>query len=349
MRRCSVLLLVVLVAGCATGGSYHYRNALYEQRIEKWTVLKNFSLPRKTEERILALDPERVTEQDIYGTLKRAPAPRIINIHGGIFPVYLVMKSFAEFLIHMGYPEEKIRDPEDGSYSLSCYESSARIAGMIAWYYEREGMRPMLIGHSQGGIQAVKVLHQLAGHIDEEIHVWNPLTEEYEDRTTIIDPLTGGERPVIGLQVSYATAVGSGGLTRLLPNQWVMLDKLRSIPDSVEEFAGFYMGLDLIGGDFLGFGPLNMYKANGKARVRNVRLPAGYNHVTVPVTEHLAESKEIRDWINRYTPSEEPELDVEFKADSDNILWAADVWHSIKRHWVLELQKLIRTKRRLGL
>ena len=151
----------------------------------------------------------------------------------------------------------------------------------------------------------------------------------------------------MGIQLSYATAVGSGGITRFLPNQWSMLPKLRRVPDSVEEFTGFYMGLDLFGGDFFGFGPSNTYEPNGTAKVRNVRLPTGYNHITVPVTRHLAASQEIRDWINNYQPTEEPELTVTFKSSSTNILWAADVWHSIKKHWCLEVQRLIRAKRAL--
>jgi hypothetical protein len=257
------------------------------------------------------------------------------------------MKSFSQFLIGMGYPEAKIRNPRNGSYSYSCYESSEKIAGSIAWFYEREGMRPMMVGHSQGGIQAVKVLHELAGHFSEQIPVWNPLTDESEKRYSIIDPLTGSERPVVGIQLSYATAVGAGGITRFLPNLWSMLSKLRRIPDSVEEFTGFYMGLDMFGGDLLGFGPSNEYEPNGTAKVRNVRLPTGYNHITVPVTKHLAGSQEIRDWINSYQPTEEPELTVTFASSSTNILWAADVWHSIKKHWCLEAQHLIRAKRAL--
>ena len=30
-------------------------------------------------------------------------------------------------------------------------------------------MRPMMIGHSQGGIQAVKVLYELAGRFDDPL------------------------------------------------------------------------------------------------------------------------------------------------------------------------------------
>jgi hypothetical protein len=258
------------------------------------------------------------------------------------------MKEFSEFLISMGYPEEKLRIPKDGEYSYSCYMQSEKITGAIAWFYEREGLRPMMVGHSQGGIQAVKVLYELAGKFDKEIRVWNPLTETTEGRTTIIDPLTGEKRPVVGLRVSYATAVGAGGFTRLLANQLNMFFKLRTIPDSVEEFTGFYMGLDPVGGDLFGFGALNKFKANGKAYVRNVNLPLGYNHLMVPATKHLAESQEIRDWINNYLPVEEPQETVKFESSSKRILWAADVWHSIKKHWVLELKRLIRAKRNAG-
>jgi len=46
-------------------------------------------------------------------------------------------------------------------------------------------------------------------------------------------------------------------------------------------------------------------------------------------------------------PSEEPRLDVQLIRQAMNILWAADVWYSIKKHWVLELKRLIEAKRRL--
>jgi len=335
---------LVLLSGCGVTKS-QFREASYTQPVEKGMVLRQYTLDPSIEEKILALDPERVKEDDIREVLSHAPAPRVINIHGGIYPVYLCMESFSQFLVKMGYPEEKIRNPGNGSLSFSCYESSAKIAGAIAWYYEKEGLRPMMVGHSQGGIQVVKVLYDLKGAFSNEVAVYNPLTGKFEKRYSIIDPITGSERPVVGLEVSYATAVGAGGFTRFLPNQWVMTGRLRSIPDTTLEFTGFVIGLDPIGGDLFGFGPVNRYAANGKAAVRNVRLPIGYNHVTVPVTSHLAESQEIRDWINHYVPTEEPELNVTFQSSSKNILWAADVWYSIKKHWVLELQRLIRAKR----
>jgi hypothetical protein len=154
---------------------------------------------------------------------------------------------------------------------------------------------------------------------------------------------------VAGLVLPYSTSVGAGGLTRALPNQWDMSFRLRSIPDSVEEFTGFCKGRDLLGGDFLGYGPVNQYQPNGKAVVRNVWLPTEYKHGSIPDTKHLLQSQEIRDWINNYRPADElivtPELDRQFDSDSSHILWAADVWYSIKKHWVLELQRFIRAKR----
>jgi hypothetical protein len=175
------------------------------------------------------------------------------------------------------------------------------------------------------------------------------LTWKKENRVEITDPLTGQIRPVVGLQLPYVTALGAGGLTRFLPNQWDMCGKLRRVPDSVEEFTGFYKGNDLLGGDFLGYGAANHFKACGRAAVRNIRLPKAYKHGAIPDTKHLLNSQAIIDWINDYQPRDlplsTPSLDVKFDMDSSHILWAADVWYSIKKHWVLELQRLLRSPR----
>jgi hypothetical protein len=117
------------------------------------------------------------------------------------------------------------------------------------------------------------------------------------------------------------------------------------VPDSVIDFTGFYMGMDLLGGDLLGFGSGNQYAPIGAARVRNVRLPTGSNHFNIPSTQHLLENSQMTEWIYNYIPSEEPTLDIEFGSDSSHILWAADVWHSIRKHWVLELQRVIYAQR----
>jgi hypothetical protein len=219
---------------------------------------------------------------------------------------------------------------------------------MIAWYYEKEGLRPMMVGHSQGGMQVVRILDDFARIPPYRLEVWNPLTWSSEYRYEITDPLTGKSRPVAGLQLPYVAAMGAGGLTRFLPNQWDMNFALRTIPDSVEEFTGFYKGNDLLGGDMLGYGPMNYFHASGTAKVRNVRLPTKEEHGKMPAAEHLLKSQQIKDWINNYTPIPTPndvDLDLHFDADSKHILFAADVWYSVKKHWVLELQRLIRAKR----
>ena len=338
--RVSVVLIIVaslLLGGCASQPPPQTAPLATEQ--------PRLSISREMEDRILALDPEQVSETEVDELLSAAPAPRIINIHGGIYPVHLVMESFSEFLMGMGYPETSVRNPGDGSLSFSCYDNSEDIAGAIAWYYEHEAMRPMIVGHSQGGIQAVKVLHELAGHFDPQIAVWNPMLGEKEHRFEIREPITGEPTPVVGLQVAYATSVGAGGITRILPNQWSMMKKLRKVPDSVVAFTGFYMGMDVLGGDLLGFGSGNHYEPNGEAEVRNVRLPTGSNHFNIPSTRQLLDNRKARDWIYDYEPSEEPTLDVDFGEDNSHVIWAADVWHSIRKYWVLELQRVIRAQR----
>jgi hypothetical protein len=339
-----VLCVAFLLSGCATYNRQGL-DAAHAQQIEYGSVRQEYTLPYDLEEKLLALDPGRITEKDIREVLAQAPAPRIISIHGGRYPVHRHMISFGEFLLGMGYPERSLRNPGDRTWTFSCYESSEKVAGVIAWYYEREGLRPMIVGHSQGGMQAVKVLHLLAGNSGERVAVWNPLTWERENRYDITDPLTGKTRTVVGLRLSYVTAAGAGGLTRLLPNQWDMWFKLRKIPDSVEEFTGFYKHLDHFGGDYLGYGPANHFEATGTAVVRNVRLPTPYRHGPLPETKHLLKSQQIKNWINNYKQTDEPRLDVKFDSDSSNILWAADVWQSIKKHWVLEVQRFIRAKR----
>jgi hypothetical protein len=335
------ILFALLIAGCAATPPSNERARLEAQTIEQGSVLAQTHVATDLQNRIFALDPERVSESDVRTVLAVGPTPRIVNVHGGIYPVHLVMESFARFLVGMGYPESKVRHPGDGRLSHSPYENSAQIAGAIAWYYERDGLRPLIVGHSQGGIQAVKVLHELAGDYSETVRVWNPLTDRAENRTTIIDPLTGRERPVVGLKVGYASAVGAGGAALLLPNQWSMAGRLRTIPDTVEDFTGYSLGVDLIAWDLPGVG--GIYRSSGTAKVRNVELPASYSHVTVAATADLADDPAMREWLNAYAPGQTNGFPAN-AVSVTNALWAADVWYSIKKHWVLEAQRFLRAK-----
>ncbi len=331
---------VVVDAGCATRRAAPSDPASLAAPT-RGSVLRSVPVDRALAARILALDPERISDHDVRDTLAHGPAPRIILLHGGIYPVHLAMISFGRFLVRMGYPENRIRDPGDASWSYSPYEDSAHLTGIVAWQYERDGMPPMLIGHSQGGIQAVKILDELAGQFTTTIPVWNPLTDAAEDRVTIVDPFTADERPVVGLTLSYASAVAAGGAALLLPNQWSMIGRLRTIPDTVKDFTGYLIDLDLVAWTVPGAEEASEFRGNGKANVRNVILPAAYNHVTIPVVQPLAEDETARRWINAYHPGDtlaEPPPGEEGYA----LLWAADVWYDVKKHWCLEAQRLVR-------
>ena len=336
------LAAAIAVAGCAT---QPLPVAVVEPKAGDHTVLKALKLDRALEDRILALDPARVSARDVAEVLSKAPAPHIMLVHGGVYPVHLAMASFGEFLTKMGYPEAKIRDPGSGEWSYSPYSTTDRLAGILAWNYEQDGLRPMIVGHSQGGLYAVKILKEFAGRYGDRLAVWDPIRDAAEPRSTIVDPLTGRERPVVGLKLSYASALGAGGWALVLPNQWDEFSTLRQIPDTVEEFTGYFIALDFFALSFPG-NPLDVpYEANGTATVRNVTLPAAYNHVFVPVTADLASNPDVRRWIDEYAPGRQAESFDPPEVAGGAVLWAADVWYSIKKHWVIEAQRLIKARR----
>ncbi len=346
LRR-ALLALAVALAGCASIAPPDRQDSTAPAVAQTGpqAVLGQLALDPQLELRILALDPLRVSDSDVRQVLAQGPTPRIVALHGGIYPVHLLMESFSRFLTGMGYPPLKLRHPGDGRLSHSPYENSLQIAGLIAWYYEHEGLMPMLVGHSQGGIQLVKVLHDLAGDGVKQIQVWNPRTDAAEPRDHIVDPFSGEQRPVVGLKIGYASVVGSGGAALMLPNQWSMARRLRSIPDTVDDFSGYSLAVDLVAWDMPGAG--TRYQAQGSARVRNIELPAEYSHVFVPQTSHLARDPAMRLWLNAYVPGSSDPPPGEGRA-AENSLWAADVWFHIKKHWVLEAQKLVRARRELA-
>jgi|KBSMisStandDraft_5_1062788.scaffolds.fasta_scaffold23530_3 hypothetical protein len=357
-RRClglSGLSIVALaLASCATTSyppaAIDSRNELLAAHLAATNGIEITAESRRAiEDRILALDPDRIGDADVRNSLAAGPTPRIVLVHGGIAGVYLMMESFGKFLVGMGYPEARIRDPRDGEWSQNPYRSSERLAGQLAWYYERDGMRPMLIGHSQGGMQTVKVLHELAGDFGDHVPVWNPVTNQSENRQTILDPLTRAERPVVGVKLSYASVVGAGGLEFWAATSWSLAGRLRAIPDSVEEFTGYSIAADPIAlTPPSGATSYDLYRQTGNAKVHNVNLPIAYSHVTVPNTDYLADEPRKRDWINAYTGGKNVDAATIPGGDDSHVLWAADVWHNIKKHWCLEAQRLIRAQRANG-
>ena len=283
--------------------------------------------------RVRALDCARVSAADVRDVLAQAPAPRIVLLQGSV-PV-ATMDSFARFLASMGYPQDRLRNPRNGEYSYSSFESSADLAGALAFDYEQTGMAPMLIGHSQGGMLAIKVLYELAGAFHETLPVVDPATGTRLERTSIVDPRTGKRRPVVGLRVAYAAALATGWLPRLMLGQWNMLARLRRIPDSVDEFTGFILPHDPIAGNLFGDRP---YEAADRARVRTVVLPDSYHHLTLPRTAHLAADPALHAWIDAWSPAASASTPP---GDTSNLVQAADIWYSVKRQWCRQAQGLL--------
>ena len=289
-------------------------------------------VPADVAARLSGLDCTRLTATDVRDVLARAPAPRIVLLQGSV--AFVTMEPFARFLIGMGYPAERLRDPRDGAFSYPSFGDSAALAGALAYDYEQTGLEPMLIGHSQGGMLVIRVLHEFAGAFHEALPVVDPATGEALGRTSIEDPHTHATRPVVGLHVAYAAALATGWLPRVLLGQWTMLSRLREIPDTVTEFTGFDIPLDPIAGNLLGITP---YEAQGTARVRNILLPAAYSHVELPKVDRLAADQDVRARLDAWRPDAPPSQDGE----TPNFVHAADIWYSVKRHWCAQAQRLL--------
>ena len=279
------------------------------------------------------LDCDDLDASAVRDVLAHAPAPRVILINGSL--PRLTLDPMARFLIDMGYPAQPLKDPRDGALSMSGYQDSLRLAGIVAWHYEHDGMAPMLIGHSRGGMLVVRTLHELAGAFSDQVPVWDPVRDEPLDRTTLVDPSTGRTRPVIGLQIGYAAAIATGKLPRVWQGQWTMLRRLRQIPDTVRDFTGFRIEGDLIAGDWFGHDP---YVAMHAAHMRNVTLPSTYSHLDAPNVEHLAKDPDTRAWIDAFRPDRAAPLPE--AANTTNILHAAEIWYGVKRTWCREAQML---------
>ncbi|MEP6942495.1 MAG: hypothetical protein ABI981_06145 [Betaproteobacteria bacterium] len=332
-------------SGCTSGGTSPSRG-IAASAVEA----ANFAMPglpvvsdATRDERILALDPENISAAQVREMLAAAPAPRIVALQGSV--TFVTMEPLAQFLVAMGYPEARLRNPADGSLSYSSFADSARLAGVLAWHYEREGMMPMLIGHSQGGMLAIRVLHELAGEFHSSIDVWNPLEDRDEGRAWITDPVDGKRRDVIGLKVGFASALATGKLPRIFLGQWSMLGKLRQIPDSVVDFTGVIILWDPIAGTFPGGEP---YRAQGSANVRNVELPAGTSHIGLPDMRTLGRDPATRAAIDAYRPVADGSasaLEGVVVDEPGKLVAAAELWYGVKKHWCLEAQRVIRARR----
>ena len=80
--------------------------------------------------------------------------------------------------------------------------------------------------------------------------------------------------------------------------------------------------------------------------MRNVILPATYTHIGLPETLHLANDPVTRAWIEAYVPDGDAALPDDAGVNTTNLVHAADIWHSVKRHWTIEARRLVGAQRR---
>ena len=293
------------------------------------------------ENEILALDPERISDRQVKDVLSKAPAPRILTFKGTLFAD---MESFDRFLGAMGYPTGRIRSYDATWHGCTC-EECTEIVGTMAWYYEQDGIVPMLIGHSGGGVVVSRILYLLAdsdgaGADRRRIPVWNPVKKQAESRYGVRDPMTGVTRRFSDLRVPYAAVLATGTLMRKFPGFpgcGEDVERLLKIPDSVEDFTGFQIEGDVF---TIGTGP---YQPVATAAVRNVTLSIATSHINAFRMDGLAQDADTRAWISAYRPSPAP--DPNSVPDASNIAQAADIWYSIKKHWCMEAQRLIQERR----
>ena len=69
-------------------------------------------------------------------------------------------------------------------------------------------------------------------------------------------------------------------------------------------------------------------------------LPASYSHVFVPDTHRLAADAATRELDRRLQARPTRASRRRPESAGNGVLWAADVWHSVKKHWAIEAQRL---------
>ncbi len=262
-------------------------------------------------------------------------APHVVLPQGSLGIV--TMEPFARFLAAMGYPSRALVDAHGGAMTTDSDIAGATLAGALAFMHERDGVRPILIGHSKGGGVVIQTLRALAGADGDDLPLVDPRTLEPLSRTTYVDPITGERRRVVDLKLPLAAAIATGRMPRLLRGQFELARVLRDVPDSAESFVGFFIPYDPIAGTFAG--DEDPYRALGRASVRNVVLPAQTSHIGAPRTEPLAADPAARAWIERYSPGAgAPPPDLR---DRENLAMAAELWYAIKRAWCEEARRVV--------
>lgn len=273
------------------------------------------ALTAEARERLLALDPERVDDRQVRELLALAPAPRVLLFKGSLGAD---MESFGAFLQRMGYPPQRLRNPATGRYSYSfqwngcsCVECEA-LAGSIHQLVRNEGMAPMLVGHSGGGVTVGRILQLLAA--------------------------ADGAVP----RLPFAATLGTGALLRwapAFPGCAADVPRLGLVPASVQQFTGYRIAGDPFT-SLMGFGDFRAMGGSAvQADVRNVLLPAQVSHVNAFEVDGYAEHPVVRAWIDAYRPGSNTPLPDAPGLDLTNLRHTADLWHSLRTHWALQAQQ----------
>jgi hypothetical protein len=263
---------------------------------------------------LLGLEPERVSAQQVRDLLSQAPAPRVLLFKGS---VGADMESFGAFLQGMGYPPPQLRNPATGRYSYSFGWDGCRCAGCdelaagMGHLVRSEGVAPMLIGHSGGGVTVSRILQRLAAD---------------------------GAAP----RLPFAATLGTGALLRWAPGFAgcaADVPQLGRVPASVAAFTGYRIAGDPFTSWF-GFGEYRAADGGSPpARVRNVLLPSQVSHVDAFEVDGYAEQPQLHAWIDAYQPGSDVPLPEVPGLDLRNLRHAADLWHSLKKHWALHARQ----------
>ena len=245
--------------------------------------------------------PTRISAQRRRATCCRARRRRGSSCSPGSLPL-VTMEPFARVPGRDGLSRgQHPQSARTGDWSYSSSRTARELAGTLAWYYEHDGMMPMLIGHSQGGMLAMRTLHELAGAFGATIPVWNPAhrrTLPRADDRRPRRPATSGRSSAC--KVPYAAAIATGKLPRLLLGP--VVDAPQAARDSGHR-RRFHRLLDRVGSDRRRRSRApNPYAASGTAHVRNVTLPASYSHIGLPRTLAPRREPVTRAWIDAYAP-----------------------------------------------
>ena len=247
----------------------------------------------------------------------------------------------------MGYPEERVRNPRDGSLSYSSFVDSARTRrndGVVlrARRHGADAHRPQP-GRNDGGTRPARAGGRLR---TTRSRCGTRCATKPRTRTTIVDPFDGErasrgrtQGSLRGGDRNRHSCRGSCSVNGTCSK------RLHEIPDTVEEFTGY---LARVGSDrrqFRARGALS--SATGTAQVRNVVLPPAASHITAPAGAR-ARARSGDAGVDRRLRRRRERRSCRSKQARTfrNLLHAADIWYSVKKHWCLEAQHMIRALRK---